>query len=82
MNQHRRPSSNPAQTSELYTHLKSAGHSFSLENVVVLDREEQWHRMGVKEAIWERVENPSLNKNGGRPQTRIVAHVGQGSEDD
>ena len=24
-----------------------------------------WHRRGVKEAIWERVENPSLNKKGG-----------------
>ena len=36
-----------------------------MEDIVVLDRKEQWHRRGVKEAIWERVENPSLSKNGG-----------------
>ena len=64
MNQHRRPSSNPAQTSAVYTHLKSTCHAFSLENIAVHDREEQWHRRGVKEAIWERVENPSLSKKG------------------
>ena len=65
MNQHRRPSSNPAQTSAVYTHLKSTGHAFTLTDVVVLDTEEHWHRRGVKEAIWERVENPSLNRKGG-----------------
>ena len=51
MYQHQRPSSIPAQTSVVYTHLKSAVHAFSLKNIVVLDREEQWHRRGVKEAI-------------------------------
>ena len=65
MNQHRRPSSNPAQTSVVYTHLNSTGHAFTLTDLVVLDREEHWHRRGVKEAIWERVENPSLNRKGG-----------------
>ena len=65
MSQHRRPSSNPAQTSAVYTHLKSTGHIFTLKEVVVLDREEHWHRRGVKEAIWERVENSSLNRKGG-----------------
>ena len=33
--------------------------------MVILDREEEWFRRGVKEAIWERVENPTLNKRGG-----------------
>ncbi|XP_068685018.1 uncharacterized protein [Montipora foliosa] len=65
MNQHRRPSSNPAQTSAVYTHLNSTGHAFTLTDVLVLDREDHWHRRGVKEAIWERVENPSLNRKGG-----------------
>ena len=59
------PAQKLAQTSAVYTHLKSAGHAFSLEDVVVLDREEQWYRWGVKEAIWERVDNPSPNKKGG-----------------
>ncbi|XP_068692843.1 uncharacterized protein [Montipora foliosa] len=65
MNQHRRPSFNPAQTSAVYTHLNFTGHAFTLTDVVVLDREDHWHRRGVKEAIWERVENPFLNRKGG-----------------
>ena len=65
MNMHRRPSSNPAQTSAVYTHLKSTGHAFTLMDVVVLDSKELWHRRGLKEAIWETVENPSLNRKGG-----------------
>ena len=31
----------------------------------VLDKEENWLRRGIKEAVWERVEGPSLNKKGG-----------------
>ena len=58
MKQHNKPSSNPAQTSAVYTHLKTAGHAFGLSDVVILDREENWHTRGVKEAIWERVETP------------------------
>ncbi|XP_068684969.1 uncharacterized protein [Montipora foliosa] len=65
MNQHRGPRSNPPQTSAVYTHLNFTGHAFTLTDVVVLDREEHWHRRGVKEAIWERVENPSLKRKGG-----------------
>ena len=64
-NQHRRPSSNEAQNSAVYTHLKDSGHSFGFEDVVILDKEDKWHERGVKEAIWERVERPSLNKSGG-----------------
>ena len=42
-----------------------AGVAFSLKDVVVRDKEKQWHKRRVKEAIWERVENPSLNKKRG-----------------
>ena len=31
----------------------------------VLDKEENWLRRGIKEAVWERVEGPSLSKKGG-----------------
>ena len=31
----------------------------------ILDKEEQWYRHGIKEAIWEQVEEPSLSKKGG-----------------
>ena len=38
------------------------GHSFDLSDVNILDKEEDWVRRGIEEAIWERVEGPSLNK--------------------
>ena len=65
LNQHRRPSSNKAQNSAVYLHTKETGHSFDITDATILDKEEQWHRRGIKEAIWERVEEPSLNKKGG-----------------
>ena len=64
-NQHRKPCSNEAQNSAVYIHLKDTGHAFKTEDVVILDREERYRERGIKEAIWERVENPSLNKKGG-----------------
>jgi uncharacterized FlaG/YvyC family protein len=63
--QHRRPSSNEAQNSAVYTHNQATGHTFNTEDVIVLDKEERWFERGVREALWERVEQPSLNKKGG-----------------
>ena len=66
MNQHRRQ--NPLsglQESAVFSHLKVTGHTFSTDKVTILDKESNWHNRGVKEAIWERRENPSLNKKGG-----------------
>ena len=66
MSQHRKPSTaGENSNSAVFTHLDITGHTFKTENVVVLDREEDWFRRGVKEAVWERVENPTLNKRGG-----------------
>ena len=65
MSQHRRPSPGDMYDSAVYTHLKNTGHSFQDKNVKVLDREHRWYERGVKEAIWERVEKPTLNKRGG-----------------
>ena len=42
-----------------------SSHSFNTNDVVILDREDRWFERGVKEAVWERVEEPSLNKRGG-----------------
>ncbi len=65
MSQHRKPSTaGENSNSAVFTHLDITGHTFKTENVVVLDREEDWFRRGVKEAVWERVENPTLNKRG------------------
>ncbi len=66
MNQHRKPSTaGEAFDSAVFSHLQAEGHSFNTQDVVILDREERWHERGVKEAIWERIEEPSLNKKGG-----------------
>ena len=64
VNQHRKPSSSEAQNSAVYTHIKNSGHIFNPEEGVVLDKEERWFERGVREAIWERVDQPSLNKKG------------------
>ena len=65
VNQHRRPCTNEAQNSTVFLHIKDTGHSFNVSDATILDKEEQWHRRSIKEAIWERVEEPSLNKKGG-----------------
>ena len=63
--QHKRPSTIEAQNSAICNHLRSSGHSFDLSDVKVLEKEENWFSRGIKEAVWERVEGPSLNKKGG-----------------
>ena len=66
MSQHRRSSGlSTIPNSAVYTHITESKHTFSNENVVILDREQNWIRRGIKEAIHERIENPSLNKKGG-----------------
>ena len=59
-----KPSSNDAQTSAVYNHLKETGHEVSLDDVKILDREENWARRGIEEAINERIEAPLLNRRG------------------
>ena len=41
------------------------GDKTDLEEVKIIDRETRWFERGVKEAIWVRAENPSLNRSGG-----------------
>ena len=40
-------------------------HVLDSKSVKILDKERDWQRRGIKEAIWERVENPTLNRKGG-----------------
>ena len=63
--QHKNPSSNEAQNSAVYLHLRETGHTINTKNATILDKEEHYNRSGIKEAIWERVESPLLNKKGG-----------------
>ncbi len=46
-------------------HLKEKTHSFEDSNVHILDREDRWFERGVKEAIYVKIERPSLNGEGG-----------------
>ncbi|KAI8506496.1 hypothetical protein Bbelb_159230 [Branchiostoma belcheri] len=63
--EHCRPSAN-GYSSAIFHHLQhNQGHSFKLESTDVLDRETRWWERGVKEAIYERMHNPTLNREGG-----------------
>ncbi|KAI8479761.1 hypothetical protein Bbelb_425090 [Branchiostoma belcheri] len=63
--EHCRPSANGC-SSAIFHHLQhNQGHSFKLESTDVLDRETRWWERGVKEAIYERMYNPTLNREGG-----------------
>ena len=64
MAQHRRASSS-GNDSAVHLHLKDKGHSFEDHNVRVLAREDRWFERGVKEAIYVKLEKPSLNRGGG-----------------
>ena len=45
--------------------MNETGHKANIGNFRVLDREVDWFKRGVKEAIWERIKQPTLNKRGG-----------------
>lgn len=52
------------------THLQQKKYSFQDHEVHFLDREDSWFERGIKEAMYVKVEWPSLNRGGGRP-TRL-----------
>ncbi len=61
MAQHRRANSS-GQDSAVCSHLKESSHCFEDSDVHILD---SWFERGVKEAIYVKVEKPSLNRGGG-----------------
>ena len=73
--EHKRPSL--AEKSEVARHLHKdcPGHTVTMDSVQILDREERWFERGVKEAIHIRVNQPDLNRDGGRFQ---LPHVWDG----
>ena len=77
VNQYPKPSTNEAQNSAVFLHIKDTDHSFNILDATILDKEEQCHLRGIKEAIWERVEEPSLNLAG--TQRRSCPKVGSTS---
>ena len=64
-NEHRRPSSTTSEVSK-HIHIEHPEHSVELESTEILTAESRWFERGVKEAIYVRALNPSLNRDGGR----------------
>ena len=52
--------------SPVFDHYNSTGHHVSLENFSIVGREEQNLMRAIKEALYIRVNNPSLNRNIGK----------------
>ena len=63
--EHRRPSSTTSEVSK-HIHGDHPNHNITLENTEVLTVEPKWFERGVKEAIYIRAIQPSLNRDGGR----------------
>ncbi|KAI8482391.1 hypothetical protein Bbelb_398760 [Branchiostoma belcheri] len=60
-----RPSSNTSEVSQ-HIHIESPGHTVTLDKVRILDTEQDYFVRGVKEAVYIRAHQPSLNRDGGR----------------
>ena len=52
--------------SPIFDHFNTTGHPVSLENFSIVGREEQNLMRAIKEALYIRVNNPSLNRNIGK----------------
>ena len=52
--------------SPIYDHCNTSGHNITLNNFSIVDREEQNLSRLIKESMFIRVNNPSLNKNLGK----------------
>ena len=64
-NEHKRRSNTSSEVSQ-HLYIDSPGHHVDFDKVKVLDRDTRWFERGVKEAIYIRAAQPSLNKDGGR----------------
>ena len=64
-NEHKRPSSTSSEVSQ-HIHIESPGHHVDLEKVKILDRDSRYFERGIKEAVYIRALQPSLNRDGGR----------------
>ena len=54
-------------TAELQSccHLKDTGHMLNSRGIKILDNKQDWRRREIREAVWERVEDPTLNRKRG-----------------
>ena len=63
--EHRRASTTSSEVSQ-HLHIESPGHQVDIDSVKILDREPKYLERGIKEAIYIRTHQPTLNKDGGR----------------
>ena len=68
------PASTSSEVSN-HIHIESPGHHIDPDEVKILDREPRWFERGVKEAIYIKVNKPTLNKDGGRYKLRVYSQV-------
>ena len=52
--------------SPIFDHFNTTGHSISVDNFNIVGREDQNLKRAIKEALYIRVNNPSLNRNVGK----------------
>ena len=52
--------------SPIFDHFNTTGHSISIDNFNIVGREDHNLRRAIKEALYIRVNNPSLNRNIGK----------------
>ena len=51
------------QNSSMFQHMREKGHKFnSLSIVSIVDKESRWFERGVREAIYELIQQPVMNK--------------------
>ena len=53
-------------SSPIFDHTNITGHSITIENFNIVGREDQNLKRAIKEALFIRVNNPSLNRNIGK----------------
>ncbi len=62
--EHHRPNSVTSEVSK-HIHTDNTSHTVNLKIVDIIDTEPDWFRIGVKETIYIKVNNPSLNRDSG-----------------
>ncbi len=70
--EHTRPSSVPTSDVAEHIHLEAPGHQVNIESVKVLDKDHRYFERGVKESIYIRAHQPTLNRHPGRHQLSPV----------
>ena len=63
--EHRRPSSSNSEVAK-HIHTEQPDHNVKMDNTRILTTKSRWFERGVKEAIFIKAMNPSLNRDGGR----------------